>query len=63
MRVDVLLRLLNKTVNDPDFRAAAAEDARAASLRAGFMLTEEEMAAFADFHAKAVEASLSLSGR
>ncbi len=57
MRVDVLLQLLDKTINDEAFRQAALQAPELAVREAGFELTADEWAAFTDFHLKAVQAS------
>ncbi|HEY3998862.1 MAG TPA: Os1348 family NHLP clan protein [Candidatus Xenobia bacterium] len=60
MRVEVLLDLLNRTVNDADFRHQADRDPRAALDHVGVQLTPEEYEAFLDFHAKTVRQSAAM---
>lgn len=53
MRDDVLTDLVDKAVNDPDFRSKAKDDLEGTLKAYNFDLTEDELAAVRDFHSQA----------
>ena len=53
MRDDVLMDLVDKAVNDPEFRTKAKDDLEGTLKAYNFDLSEDELTAVRDFHSQA----------
>jgi len=63
IRMDVLQRLAEQAMSDPDFRAVARHDLMAALLQYGYDLNERERELVFDFRATLEEAGIDLFPR
>ena len=60
IRLDVLQRLAEQAMSDPDFRAVARHDLNAALEQYGYILNEKEQALVLQFRASLEEAGIDL---
>ena len=62
-RTEVLVRLAEQAMSDPDFRAAAREDLDGALAAYGYVLNERELALVTRFRAALADAGVDLDLR